>query len=334
MSAKITDSYLGKTILISGGRGYIGSTLTQALAKIKCKIIILDKLPKNYWLPKNPKAEIYIIKGDISLQKTWESVLPGVDYLFHLAALEYNRVNFNVLHDYQVNAFAVIYLLELCKNKKYRPKIIFSSSANIFGLVNKLPISEIIPSNPTSLWSVHKLVAENYLHIYAQKFGIKSVILRLANVYGPSVNPHAVANVIINKAIIQALNSQHLTLFTNKECIRDYIYIDDVINAFLIAGSSDCLLRDDNFYIIGSGEGNKIVDVWKLIAQKVKRLSGKKVKLGVNNNIKLEPFDRRNFIADTTLFSKMTGWKPNVFLERGIELTIKALIDLNKNERL
>lgn len=325
MIEKIADMYLGKTILISGALGYIGSALTQSLADIDCKIILLDQLSDNHWMPPAGRAKISISHGDVSIRKTWESLLPGVDYLFHLAALEYNRTEYDIMRDLQVNALSVMHFLELCREKNLRPKIIFSSSANLFGLVDTLPVNEKAQSNPISLWSAHKLMAENYLSVYAKKYGIKAVILRLTNVYGPTANPDTITHIIINSMIVKALRGEALTLYANQDCIRDYLFLEDAVRAFLFAGAENSLSSDGSFYLIGSGEGRTIADVWRLIADKAKTHTGKNISLELNNSIKLEPFDTRNFVADTTIFHQSTGWRPQVYIEKGIELTMEAL---------
>ncbi|MFA5779083.1 MAG: NAD-dependent epimerase/dehydratase family protein [Elusimicrobiota bacterium] len=322
------NKYKNKTILISGGFGYIGSSLSAALFDVKCKIKLLDKNIQDEWIPKKTRAEVTIVKGDVSKKETWQKVLPGIDYLFHLAALEYNRSAFDIYKDMDINALSVIHLLEVCREKQYKLKIVFSSSANLFGLDSILPVNENHCSDPMSLWSVHKLMAENYLKIYAKKYGIDVVILRLANVYGPTANSLAVKNTVINKMIDSALSGMGLTLYANKNCERDYVFIDDVIRAFLFAGISK---TNYGFNIIGSGEGKTITKVWELIAREIEGNTGKPVKIKFDRTVKLEPFDMRNFVADTSLFRKSTGWRPTILLKEGIKLTTNALIALRRN---
>ncbi len=331
LPTRIVDAYSRKTILISGAFGYIGSALTQSLSQIDCHLLLLDKLPQAPWLSKNQRAKISIFQKDVSIKKTWKALLPGVNYLFHLAALEYNRSKYSLIRDLKTNALSVIHLLETCRQYNFHPKIIFSSSANLFGLVDTLPVNEKIPSHPISLWSVHKLMAENYFYVHAKKYGIESITLRLSNIYGQTVNQKAMTNVVINKIITRALDGEPLTLYANQNCIRDYVFLEDVVNAFLYAGTQEKLF-DGRFYIVGTGEGKTIAEVWKLIAKKIKIRTGKSVTIKVDESVKLEPLDMRNFIADTTAFSRATKWKSRVFLEKGIKLTINALMLMKKGK--
>ena len=325
MSSEIIDGYCGKTILISGARGYLGSALTRAFSRLDCKVILLDRSSGISWMPENPKANLSCVYGDVSRKETWEAALPGVDYVFHLAALEYDRSAFSVMEDLEINALAVLHLLEVCRINSFYPKIIFSSSANLFGSVDEWPVNENQRDKPPSLWSVHKLMAENYFSVYARQHGIKSVSLRLTNLYGPSPRGEVSKRVVINKIISRALAGELLTLYTNRNCLRDFIFIEDVVESFLHAGINKMILSEGDFYVIGSEEGITIKDMWQLIADKVKAYKGEELSIVFDDSVKLEPLDFRNFIADTMAFRRIAGWTPKVSLEQGIERTVKQL---------
>ena len=328
MNKDVLAFYNNKRILITGGRGYIGSVLVQFLADVDCKIILLDCSPEAKWMPKHQRAEVSLLHGDISTRQTWTSALTGVDYVFHLAALEYHRSKYNIIRDLQVNAMSVLHFLEVCRENDFRPKVIFSSSANLFGFVEAVPVNERNRDNPPSLWSVHKLLAENYFRVYAQQYGIESVILRLANVYGPTVRPDVSTRVVINKMIAEALAGKSLTLYANQNCIRDFVFLADVVRAFIYAGAENRLSSASSLYVIGSGEGKTIAEAWQIIADKIKARTGKDVPIKFDGSVKVEPLDMRNFVADTTLFRQATGWKPQMSLEKGIELTVEALMSM------
>ena len=320
------DAYSSKCVLISGGRGYLGSALAQSLADVDCKVILLDHSENTDWMPAGRRAEFSVIQGDVSARGTWASVLPGVDYLFHLAALEYDRASYDMERDLRVNAVAVLNCLEVCRVNDLRPKIIFSSSANIFGQVDALPVNESSRNNPPSLWSVHKLMAESYLHYYGQAHGIESAVLRLANVYGPTARHEIAKRVILNKMIAKALAGEVLTLYSNRrKNLRDFVYIDDVTQAFLLAGTTGSAPADGTSYVIGSEEGKTYADVSQIIADNVKRLTNIDVAFEYDDSTVLDLIDKRDFVADTSLFHKLTGWKPRVSIEKGIQLTIDAV---------
>jgi len=323
MNNDILDQYTDKTILITGGSGYIGSALTQAFSRIDCNLKLLFRSSENSWKPKLNKANVSLLYGDVSYRQLWETILNDVDYVFHLAAVEGVE---NFRREIEVNAISMLHLLDVCCSIKKFPKIVYSSSANIFGNVKENPVNETFRDNPASTWSIHKLLAEQYLRVYYEKCNINSVILRLSNVYGPVPYENVMTRMVLNKVIHLALNGETLNLYNNHNCVRDYIFIDDVVRAFLLAGSIEDHLCEGQFYVIGSQEGKLISDVWKLIAKKVSDKINKEVNIKTNESVKLEPMAMRNFISDITCFNKATGWYPSITLEKGVESTVNALL--------
>ena len=275
---------------------------------------------------KGQRAEVVLLNGDVSAPQFWDDALPGVDYVFHLAAKEYfYRSEYDPEQDLQFNALPILRLLEVCRLQTYRPKIVFASSANLFGLVDTLPVNEDNRDNPLTMWAVHKLTAENYLRLYAQQFGIQSITLRLANVYGPTARWSAMDRVVINKVIAKALNGEALVTYANRSCVRDYVFLDDIVSAFLLAGTC-CGSTKNLVYVIGSGEGKSIADVWQLIADCVKSHVGKNVPIRSDDSVKIEPLELRNFVADTQRFHDATGWQPRTGLTQGIDITVRAFL--------
>lgn len=325
--AEAVAAYQGKKILISGGQGYLGSGLTQALCGLDCQVVVLNQSQDPQWMSQISRSNLSFVQADVSLSSTWETVLAEVDYIFYLASLEcHGGPSYDMMRDLRVNALAVLHLIETCRERNLYPKIIFSSSANLFGHTDTLPLNENCRDDPSCLWSVHKQLAENYLRVYSQQYGIPSVILRLANVYGPTSRQEKMGQVVINKVISKALETYSLVTYANRSCIRDYIFLDDVLRAFLMAGASEAISCEGHFYVIGSGEAKKIKEVWQLIANKVEACTGQNVSIEFDETAKMDPLSMRNFVADTTLFCEATGWKPEIFLDRGVELTIEALI--------
>jgi nucleoside-diphosphate-sugar epimerase len=326
ISDKSLSAYHERTVLITGGRGYIGSALAQSFAGVNCKLILLDESPGCGWSPESRNALVSVLQGDVSLHETWETVLPGVDYVFHLAAREYfYRSEYKPVQSLQFNALPILHLLEVCRTQNYRPKIVFASSANLFGLVDALPVNEDNRDDPLTIWAVHKLAAEHYLRLYARQFGIKSCTLRLANVYGPTVRWSVNDRVVINRVISKAIDGEALVTFANHSCVRDYVFLDDVVLAFMLAGAS-CGSTSSPLYVIGSGEGKSIADVWQLIAECVGEHVGKSVPIRFDDSVTIESLELRNFVADTGQFQIATGWKPRTGLAQGIDITVRVIL--------
>ena len=327
----VLSPYHGRTILITGGRGYIGSALAQSLAGVNCRLILLDQSPYDAWQPVGQGAEVLLINGDVSLRSTWDDILPGVDYVFHLAAREYlfPRPEYDPESDFQFNVLPVLHLLEVCRTRNYRPGIVFASSANLFGLVDTLPVAEDNGDDPLTVWSVHKRTAEHYFQLYSRQFGINAITLRSGNAYGPTARWSVMTRVVLNKIIAKALDGETVTTYTNQGCVRDYVFIEDVVQAFLLTGAY-CGSNKSPFYVIGSGEGETIRDVWHLIADSVKLHTGKNVPIRCDESVKIEPIEWRNFVADTARFRKLTGWKPQTKLAQGIDITVNAFLSKSR----
>ncbi len=321
----ISELYTGKTILIVGAAGYIGSSLAKAMADIDCHLVLLDCDSDTDWLPVHNRARITSVQGDICEPLTWLNIIPDVDYVFHLAAAEYNRTHYCVSRDWRINACSVLNLLDACRKESQAPRIIFSSSANLFGCVDILPVNESTPDNPPSLWSVHKQLAETYFDLYRQNYGIENVTLRLSNVYGPSVRNKSEQNVIINRVVKQALTAKSITTYANKECIRDYIFIDDVVMAFMQAGAIKIdLSHGPECYVIGSEESITIAKAWQIIAEQTTVKTARQVCVRFDGQVELEPLDFRNFVADTTCFRNVTSWETATSFVEGIKITVEA----------
>ncbi len=323
MKQQIKKYFVGKKILVTGFRGYVGSSLAQLISEFDCNLTLLDVVSLG-WCPSSSEANIEVVQGDVTEPNTWSSVLEGVDCVFHLAALEYDRSNFDVIKDWKINALSVLNLVEACRVSGIRPKIVFASSANIFGAVDELPVNENTRDNPASLWSVHKLTAENYLRTYAQRYGVGSIVLRLPNVYGASACLSVADRAIVNNAIIQALAGKAIRVFRNSGCKRDYMYVGDVAMALLSASICESMPQKGEFYVIGGESVMTFEDLWNIIANKVGAVTGKRVSVEQDKSVTLEPLDMRDFVADTSKFCGLTGWTPKVLLEKGIEETIDA----------
>lgn len=265
--------------------------------------------------------------GDVSHRKTWEKSLPGVDYVFHLAAHEHKRgVAHNPSLDLKVNTLSVIQLLEVCRQKGLGPKIIFASGTNITGLTSTLPVDETTFDDPLIPFAINKLTAEKYLQYYSKEFHLQTVPLRLANVYGPAPDHEIAKRVVLNRIITAASRGESLTLFKNRNCIRDYAYIDDVLAAFLLAGINEKVLTGQH-HVIGSGVGWPIKDVVNLIADRAAKRTGCRPSVELNFEEPLELIEWRDFVADSSTFMTATGWSHKTSLIEGIDHTMDFFLN-------
>ena len=329
MSSDVLGKYKNKTVVVVGGNGYIGSTLVSCLAKSACIVHIIGIADECGIDIAAYDGRVVYHQGDVSKPETWKLLPESCDCIFHLAAFEDHGLQSNKMHDLEVNALSVLYLLEEVRIRGDNPKIVYSSSSNLFGLNETVVVNERLRDNPPSLWSSHKLLAENYLRVYAQQHDILSLSLRLVNVYGPSARFETNMSVALNKVIFQGLKEGKLVLYPNKTCVRDYIFIDDVVQAFLEAGVSTVLNWDGSFYMIGSEVGKTFEEAWVIVREVIRKCTGNDVVIEINQDVVLTPHAMRQCIADSTLFKSKTQWCSTIDLENGVERTVRMFQESN-----
>ena len=205
---KISSFFESKKILISGSSGYIGSNLLSRLSEIKCEIACLTSNPnlkevlvKEY---KNRKANISISCGAYRDRSLWEKNIKDVDVIFHLASqTSFYKAESDPAQDYMDNVFPMQLLLDLVSKEKKKPFIVFAGTSTQCGIKDSLPVGEDQKDNPSTIYDLHKLMAENYLKYYCIKEEAEGCCLRLCNVYGPgsksSKDDRGILNLIIKK---------------------------------------------------------------------------------------------------------------------------------------
>ena len=308
--------YIKKKIIVTGGRGFIGSQLSNFFSFIDCKLTIIDN-SEFTWLPLGDIAQITFEKIDLTNEESVKSTkaFDDCDYIFHLASkdIDYER---KFEDDFKINALATYHILDKCKNFSSNPKIIFASSAMIYGLSNKILVNEMQPNSPPSLWATNKLTSEIYLKLFHNLFKMKNVSLRLSNVYGPSSRVEVFSRMTLNKILYNVFNKRIMYLNKNSDLARDFIYIDDVVQAFVSAANlNDDLFNGDHF-VIGSGERSSYKD----LSQKIKIIE-QNFKIKQDKDFNMQYPELREFVADATNFKDKAKWNPKFNLQNGLQKT-------------
>jgi UDP-glucose 4-epimerase len=316
----IQETFQNKKILITGASGYLATNLIQALKDIDCTVIRLSR--KDTLPPIDGVANIIDHRGDIICRETWELILNGVDIIYNMAGQTSVYVaDENPQADLEINVKSMLFLLEVCRDKKISPIIVFSGTSTQVGIPETLPVNETFTDFPVTLYDLHKLMAEQYLKLFCRQGCVIGTSLRLTNVYGPGPESGSSDRGILNQMVQKGLAGKPLTVYGKGEYIRDYIFIDDVINAFLSVPKNPSQTNGRHF-VIGSGEGHSIAQAINLVADRVKERIGTPVYVEhVTPPSNLSPIESRNFIADFGEFKKAVGWEPQYSLKKGIDLT-------------
>jgi len=295
-----------KKIIVTGATGFLGSTFLDEINSGLLDITVLSRDNKNEFLKKHKNIKIF--KGDLSNPNLWEDLIEGADYIFHLAGLEYDKKNFNQTQDFNLNFMCVVNLLEASRKLLKPPKIIFTSSGNIE------------KDDPKSIWSLHKFLAEKYLNYFNRNSSVKTLCLRLPNLFGEPRNIKKISNSSLNKMIADVVEFQSIYLYKNSKCERNFLHVTDAARSLIYAAKFIDKLHDNNYYYVGSDESSCYDEISKFLFQIAKKYQNINLsKILIKDN--LDSFEMRSFRNDCSIFSLITGYKPTISLKDGIENT-------------
>lgn len=324
---QLLASYENARILITGASGYIGSRLVRTLQTVNCHMTLLVRPGREAATDADGPATVSVVSGDMLVRETWSSALEGASHVFHLAAQTSAYVaDKEPFIDLDSNVMPVLHMLEECRRMDLATGIVFAGTATQVGMTRQTPVDESFPDRPVTIYDIHKLTAEQYLRYYAEGTAVKTVTLRLPNVYGPGPSSSSADRGLLNQMIRRALKGETLTVYGEGLPVRDYVFIDDVARAFLAAGSKIDALSG-RYYVIGSGTGTRLVDAVNLVRDRVELRTGRSPKV-----VHVQPptpqlaIEERNFVADTRQFTSAAGWSPRVSLADGIDRTIEFFL--------
>ncbi len=312
--------YENKNVLITGGLGFIGSNLARKLLGLGASISIIDNLHPlyggNLFNVEDVKEKLNVVVDDIRNTEAITPLIEKADLIFHLAAQVSYIDSLNIpFEDLDLNARATLNILETCRKFNLSAKIIFSSSRMVYGKVETSLVTEQCETNPLSLYGIHKLTSEKYLLMYYKDFGIPSTILRLTNPYGPRQQIKHSKYSLIGWFIRQAMENKTIKIYGEGQQLRDYIYVDDIVDAMILSAMSSKSAGE--VINIGSGKSTKFRDMVQSIINCVN--NGKMEFIPWPENY--EKIETGDITVDISKLQELTTWKPNVTLEEGIHLT-------------
>ena len=316
-------SLIGKTVAVTGAAGFIGGCVVDRLAKDGCRIIRVTRTPPP---PVDVVAatDVTDLIGDIAEPAIWDEIA-AADIVFHFAAETGGVVAAaDAAADFQANVTPIRHLLAACRQGGRHPLVLFAGTVTAAGRSKRLPVNEDEPDDPITTYDRHKLMAEGDLKAAVSQGLACAATLRLSNVYGPGARGVRQDRDILNRMITRAMHGEPITVYGTGEYVRDYVFIEDVVDAFLIAAQHPHRINGSHF-IVGSGQGVTIRAAFELVAERVEAATGRRVPvIAADPPEGLSDIQRRHFVADHARFSSATGWRPRWTLSRGIDRTIEA----------
>ncbi len=309
-----------KSVLITGGLGFIGSSIAHRCVDLGAKVTLLDACLEPYgWNFANIREiedRIHFIKGDVRDKKVIGQSVPEAEIIFHMAAQVGREISMeDPKLDTDINCMGILNILESARQMDSPPKIIYAGSRGQVGEPVYLPVNEKHPDHPTDIYGINKLAAEKYLLLYHKVYGIPAVTLRLNNVYGPRCQMHAGFYGILNWFMSNAMQGRPITVYGEGSQTRDYVYIDDVVDAFVRSAIANEVVGEICY--VGSGKETVFLDMVKEIVRAV----GKGEIVHVPFPESREKIDIKRFVVDITKIQTLLGWTPEVDLSEGVERT-------------
>ncbi len=313
------DFWKEKRVLVTGADGFIGSHLTEALLENGAEVSVFIKGDSQTTFRKSRLGNLdavqdriaHIIKGNIGSEDSKTQIKENnPEIIFHLAAEAYVPFSFDhPLETLKTNLIGTLNVLHAAMDLKNVKQIVCTSSSEVYGTAMKDKIDELHPLNPTSPYAASKAAADRYCYSYWKTYGLPIAIIRPFNTYGPR---HTYD--VIPKFILLALHNKELTIYGSGEQSRDFTYVSDTVEGFLLMGSrKEAIGKAVNF---GNGRDYTINETTELI----KRLSDSSSKIV---HIEKRAAEVNRLICDYSLAHKLFGWEPKVGLEEGLRRNIE-----------
>lgn len=305
--------------LITGGCGFIGSHVAEALVSGGNRVRIYDNLSSGY--EKNISSirnKVELIKADIRDVSAITSAMSGVDYVFHGAALVsvFDSVK-RPRDNHDINITGTLNILTAARDKAVK-RVVFASSAAVYGNNPELPKREDMKPEPESPYGLAKVAAEHYLAVFAKLYGLETVGLRFFNAYGPRQDPDSLYSGVISRFVKAVLDGNPPAVFGDGKQTRDFVFVDDVVQACILAMHLTGIGKGDVFNI-GSGFPTSLIDLLEVL----KELNGKSFDIEFH-----EPRagDLKHSYADIALAGQKLLFSPRHDIRTGLKKLLDYIV--------
>jgi len=306
------EELTGKRVLVTGGAGFVGSNIVEELVSLGASVIVLDDFFTGSRTRLPPGDVVEVVEGSVVDQDVVAAAMVGADVVIHAAARNIIVSTRNPREDYEVNIGGTLSVL-LAAREASIGRVVYTSSASIYGNPRTLPISEDEPVNLLSPYAVSKFAGESYCHAFYDSYGLPTSVVRYSNVYGPGQSPENPYCGVVAKFFEAAMAGNVPRIHGDGEQTRDYTFVTDVVAATLLAAVSP--KAEGQVYNVGTGRETSVNTLARLI-------------LGVSGTTgEADHVDRRDIdnirrrAVNIEKIRRELRWVPSVPLERGLHET-------------
>jgi UDP-glucose 4-epimerase len=324
------DPWPGSRVLITGGLGFIGSNLAIRLANLGAHVTLVDAMIPEYggnlFNIEPVRDRVVVNFGDVCDRLAMNWLVRDQDYVFHLAGQVSHVMSMtNPFADIEFNIKGTAVVMEALRHHNPTAKVIFTGTRGQYGPATQLPVIETAATNPKAIYEISNLTAEKIIQVYHETHGIPAVMLRLTNIYGPRGQMKHSQYGVVNWFVRQALDGDPIKVFGNGRILRDFVYVDDCVDAILAAATCDA--ANGEIFNVGSGEPTSFLELAELLQSLCETCTWNYAPFSPERAAQ-EPGD---FYSDIAKIRNVVGWQPRTSLEEGLRKTL-VYYELNREE--
>lgn len=311
--------YQGRIVVVTGAYGYLGSGLCARMRAAGARLRRVTRGRPDV----TGDAEAWA--GDLGDAAFVTRLVDGADAVVHLSGQTSIKVSHDdPVGDLRANVGSTLALLDACARGKRQPAFVYSGTATEIGLTTSVPIPSDTPDRPVTVYDANKLAAEQLVGVYTSRGSVHGLTLRIANVFGPGAMKSAPDRGVTNKLIARAMAGHDLTYYGDGLLVRDYVYVGDLLEAFLRAPVVAARATSRS-YVVAGGKGHTFREAFGAIADVVAEMGYRRVDVfSAPWPAQTHPIDQRSFVADVTPLAALMEWRPTTSLREGIRFTVEA----------
>jgi UDP-glucose 4-epimerase len=318
--AAAAAAFTGKRALVTGGLGFIGSTLALRLLDLGAEVTVVDSLVPEYggnlFNVAGREASLRINISDVRDPHSFRHLIQGQDYLFNLAGQTAHQDSMlDPFTDLEINARAQLSMLESCRAWNPGVRILFASTRQVYGRPAALPVGEDHATHPVDINGVHKLAGESYHRLYHEVHGIRSAVLRLTNTIGPRMRVRDARQTFLGLWIREVLEGRPVEVWGGTQT-RDFTYVDDAVDAFIAVAVTETAFG--RILNVGGCPPVSLLELARLLCG-----------LREGASFEVRPFppehqaiDIGDYYADDSALRGLTGWAPATPLDEALRRTL------------